>query len=73
MITTPDFVRKFEAPVNGKSPDNRAMFYTEKQELGLKDVHSYTNGYGITKFNNINSDGSAASSVDWPDTDFPLV
>jgi len=32
----------------------------------------FTDGYAIEKFKNINSDGTPGSSLDYPDTDFPM-
>jgi len=52
--------------------DGRAMFYTDGQTLEIEDPFEFTNGYAVTKFKNINSDGSAPSDLTFIDIDFPL-
>ncbi|MCB2218870.1 MAG: RagB/SusD family nutrient uptake outer membrane protein [Bacteroidetes bacterium] len=52
--------------------DGRAMFHTEGQTKEIVDIGDFTNGYAITKWKNINSDGTTGSNVDFPDTDFPM-
>ena len=53
--------------------DRRPLFYTSGQTLEIEDPSSFSNGYAIVKFKNINSDGTAASRTDFPDTDFPML
>ncbi|MEL6590753.1 MAG: RagB/SusD family nutrient uptake outer membrane protein, partial [Bacteroidota bacterium] len=52
--------------------DSRAMFYTEGQNLEIQDVSQFTDGYAITKFRNVTSDGNPGSDLTFPDTDFPM-
>ncbi len=52
--------------------DGRAMFYTDGQTLEIEDPFEFTNGWAVTKFKNINSDGSAPSDLTFIDTDFPM-
>jgi len=52
--------------------DKRAMFYTDGQTLDVPDPFEFTNGYAVTKFKNITSDGAVGSDLTFPDTDFPL-
>ncbi|MEA1876001.1 MAG: RagB/SusD family nutrient uptake outer membrane protein [Bacteroidota bacterium] len=52
--------------------DGRAMFYTDGQTLEIEDPFEFTHGYAVTKFKNLNSDGSAPSDLTFIDTDFPL-
>jgi len=40
--------------------------------LSIDDITQFTNGYAVTKFKNITSDGQQGSDADFPDTDFPM-
>jgi hypothetical protein len=64
---TPQFVDKFDA-----NNDGRAMFYTDGQSLEIDALEDFTNGYAITKWKNITSDGQVGSVPEFPDTDFPM-
>lgn len=52
--------------------DKRGTFYTDGQSLDINNVSTFTDGYAVTKFINVNSDGSKAQRPDVPDTDFPM-
>ena len=54
--------------------DPRAMFYTDGQTLEIETVSSFTDGYAITKFKNLDRNGNPGSdtSGEFTDTDFPL-
>jgi hypothetical protein len=52
--------------------DKRLYSYTPGQTLDILNVGVFKEGYAITKFTNVNSDGSAAQRNDIPDTDFPM-
>ncbi|MDX1830381.1 MAG: RagB/SusD family nutrient uptake outer membrane protein [Lutibacter sp.] len=54
--------------------DDRAMFYTDGQNLEIESVPTFTDGYAITKFKNVDKNGVAGSdtSGNFTDTDFPL-
>ncbi|MFK7921801.1 MAG: RagB/SusD family nutrient uptake outer membrane protein [Bacteroidia bacterium] len=52
--------------------DARSMFYTDGQNLEINDVSQFTDGYAITKFRNVTSDGTIGSDLTFPDTDFPM-
>ncbi|QCX40160.1 RagB/SusD family nutrient uptake outer membrane protein [Aureibaculum algae] len=54
--------------------DARAMFYTDGQNLEIADIPTFTEGYAISKFKNVDRDGNAGSdaSGNFTDTDFPL-
>ncbi|NNE26598.1 MAG: RagB/SusD family nutrient uptake outer membrane protein [Saprospiraceae bacterium] len=52
--------------------DNRGRFFSEGQTLDIEDISLFEEGYAITKFRNINSDGTPGSDSDFPDTDFPM-
>ncbi len=68
--TRPEFVRLF--PDVNAALDKRGTFYTNGQTLDVTDYGVFTNGYAVTKYSNINSDGSAAQRNNIPDTDFPM-
>ncbi|HET8810755.1 MAG TPA: RagB/SusD family nutrient uptake outer membrane protein [Flavobacteriaceae bacterium] len=72
LRTTPEFVSLF--PNGGDSADNREMFYTDGQSLEINDISSFTDGYAIQKFKNIDSQGNPGSDAtgEHPDTDFPM-
>ncbi|MGV3527770.1 MAG: RagB/SusD family nutrient uptake outer membrane protein [Flavisolibacter sp.] len=57
--------------VNG-TIDKRAQFYTDGQSLEIGAVSDFTQGYAVTKFKNVNRDGSPAQSQDYADIDMPL-
>lgn len=52
--------------------DKRGTFYTNGQSLDINNIGTFTDGYAVTKFNNVNANGSAAQRNDIPDTDFPM-
>jgi hypothetical protein len=54
------------------SSDERAMFYTDGQTLEIENVADFSNGYAVTKWKNITSDGVAGSDPTHVDTDFPV-
>jgi hypothetical protein len=71
LRTTSAFVNKF--PVLTEA---RALFATKGQNLEIKSVSTPTDGYGIYKFRNVNSDGTTPPSAPTKDphqnTDFPM-
>ncbi len=54
------------------SIDSRGMFYTTGQNLEIADISQFTEGYAVTKFKNVKSDGKPGSDKTFMDTDFPL-
>ncbi|RPE00178.1 RagB/SusD family nutrient uptake outer membrane protein [Aureibaculum marinum] len=54
--------------------DSRAMFHTDGQNLEIANIPTFTEGYAITKFKNVDRAGNAGSddSGNFTDTDFPL-
>jgi hypothetical protein len=52
--------------------DSRALFYTDGQSLEIEDITSFTDGYAIVKFTNVDKDGNPGSNLTFPDTDYPL-
>ena len=62
-------------PENIKSHDNRAIFFNKGRELDITTsaVGTFTTeGWGVHKFTNLNSDGTPGKNATFPDTDFPL-
>ncbi|MCX6166701.1 MAG: RagB/SusD family nutrient uptake outer membrane protein [Sphingobacteriales bacterium] len=52
--------------------DQRSQFHTAGQSIEINEIGTFTDGYGVTKFKNIKSDGTAGSNLTWMDIDFPL-
>lgn len=53
--------------------DTRAMFFTNDRTPTTDDIAEFKNGYSVTKYKNINSDGTLGSNIDHMDIDFPLL
>jgi hypothetical protein len=55
--------------------DSRAMFYTDGQNLEIEDIPTFTDGYAVTKFKNIDSNGNQGvdTSGNFVDTDLALI
>ncbi len=55
--------------------DKRAMFYTNGQSLEITDLTNFNEGYAVTKFKNVDSQGNPGSdtSGNFADTDLPLI
>lgn len=70
-LGAPDYTYTITAWVPA-SYDHRAMFWTDGQNLDINDIGVFTDGYAITKFKNVNKDGSAGLDGTYCDTDFPL-
>ncbi len=68
--TTSAFVNKFPSSGN----DVRGNFYTTGQTLEIASVGTFTDGYAIQKFRNIDVNGNPGSdaSGDFVDIDFPV-
>ena len=67
--TTKEFVSLFA------EDDDRAMFFTEGQELEIENLSAFENGYAITKFRNVYYEGDetiSGSNETFMDTDFPM-
>jgi hypothetical protein len=54
--------------------DSREMFHTDGQELEIESISTFTDGYAVTKFKNVDKNGNPGSdtSGNFTDTDFPL-
>ena len=72
LRTTPEFVGLF--PDGADSADEREMFYTEGQNLEINSISSFTDGYAVGKFKNVDVDGNQGSDAtgEHVDTDFPM-
>ncbi|WP_179375157.1 RagB/SusD family nutrient uptake outer membrane protein [Winogradskyella wichelsiae] len=55
--------------------DKRGMFYTDGQNLEIGSIPPFAEGYAVTKFKNIDSNGNQGSdsSGDFVDTDLPII
>ncbi len=55
--------------------DKRAMFHTDGQNLEIEDVSQFGDGFAVTKFKNVDSNGNPGSdsSGNFADTDLPLI
>ncbi|MCL6217801.1 RagB/SusD family nutrient uptake outer membrane protein [Zunongwangia pacifica] len=84
LRTTKALVNKFDYAVTASNEDGdptewadqRAMFFTEGQNLEINTIaNTFTDGYAVTKFKNIDSEGNAGSDAggDFVDTDLPLI
>ena len=58
-------------PNNGNA-DSRAEFWTPGQNLQINDVTSFNDGYAVTKWRNVNQDGSAGTNSTFADIDEPI-
>ena len=84
LRTTKALVNKFDYAVTASDEDGnptewadkRAMFFTEGQNLEINTIaNTFTDGYAVTKFKNIDSEGNAGSDAggDFVDTDLPVI
>jgi len=71
MRTTPQFVALFPAPQDA-SPDVRAIFYTDGQNLEVNTIANFTDGWSAPKYKNLTSTGGRGSNPTHPDTDYPM-
>ncbi|MEX0723859.1 MAG: RagB/SusD family nutrient uptake outer membrane protein [Gracilimonas sp.] len=52
--------------------DSREMFFSFGQTKEIEEQGDFSNGYTITKWKNINSDGSGGKDLEFADIDFPM-
>ncbi|MCB0426659.1 MAG: RagB/SusD family nutrient uptake outer membrane protein [Mangrovimonas sp.] len=57
------------------SSDKRGMFYSDGQNLEIESIPTFQDGYAITKFKNVDSNGNPGSDIggDFTDTDLPMI
>ncbi|WP_281227695.1 RagB/SusD family nutrient uptake outer membrane protein [Flavobacterium aquiphilum] len=75
LRTTSAFVSKFPGTTSSaNSSDTRGNFYKDGQNLEIKDLATFTDGYAVQKFRNLTSAGVAGSDKkgDFVDCDFPI-
>jgi len=55
--------------------DKRAMFHSDGQNLEIESIPPFKDGYAVTKFKNVDSNGNAGSDAtgNFVDTDLPLI
>lgn len=70
--TTKALVGQFADPSG--NTDKRAMFFTDGQELEIRDISLFTDGYAVSKYRNVTSTGAQGSDPTklTPDTDYPM-
>lgn len=84
LRTTKTLVHKFDYAVTESNDDGnpvewadeRAMFYTDGQNLEINTIaNTFTDGYAVTKFTNLDSNGNPGSDEggDFVDADLPLI
>lgn len=72
-LGTPDYT--YSATITSiPSTDSRALFWSDGQSLEINDIGQFTDGWAVTKFRNVNADGSEAihPHPDFVCTDFPM-
>lgn len=52
--------------------DSRAMFFTQNQSKEINDLMNFQDGYAVTKYKNVTSDGLPGQDLTHTDTDFPI-
>lgn len=62
----------FTYQVGSTSFDRRGIFDNTGQTLEIGSIAEFTEGYAVTKFKNVTSEGVQGSDTDFPDTDFPM-
>ena len=57
------------------SSDKRGMFYTDGQNLEIESIPPFEDGYAVTKWKNVDSNGNQGSDSagNFVDTDIPLI
>ncbi|RLD21988.1 MAG: hypothetical protein DRI69_02505 [Bacteroidetes bacterium] len=68
FLDKPDYTYE----IRSNSFDGRGIFYSEGHNIDIDDLTLFTDGYAVTKFKNVSSDGTPGSDTDFPDTDFPV-
>ncbi|ETN93807.1 Starch-binding associating with outer membrane [Zhouia amylolytica] len=84
LRTTKALVSKFDNAITATDgdghptdwADSRAMFYTDGQNYEIETIaNTFEDGYAVTKFKNIDSEGNQGSDAggDFVDTDLPII
>jgi hypothetical protein len=69
---TPTFIEQF--PDEENSADGRALIYTDGQNKDITTIATFTDGYALSKYRNVDVEGNPGSdnSGDHTDIDFPM-
>lgn len=70
LRTTKQLVNLFPEP--GGTVDKRALFHVPGQSLEINDIFTFTDGYAVRKFKNVDTSGVPGSHLTFVDTDFPM-
>lgn len=72
LRTTKVFVEKFD-DITGNT-DSRAMFFTDGQNLEIENPFTFTDGYAVAKYRNMDKNNNQGSdgSGEFVDIDFPV-
>jgi hypothetical protein len=70
LRVTPEFVALF--PGAPSSPDGRGIFFTDGQNLEINSITNFNDGWAAPKYTNVDGLGQAGSSLEFPDTDYPM-
>lgn len=72
LRVTSALVEQFPGEAN--SPDSRALFYTAGQKKEINNISTFTDGFAVSKFRNVDVNGNPGSDPtgDFVDTDFPM-
>tara|TARA_R110002020_G_scaffold145178_1_gene318467 strand:- start:8624 stop:10243 length:1620 start_codon:yes stop_codon:yes gene_type:complete len=84
LRTTKALVNKFDYSITNTDADgnpiewedSRALFYTDGQSFEINTIaNTFTDGYAVTKFKNVDSNGAAGvdEGGDFVDTDLPVI
>src|SRR5690606_10425274 len=84
LRTTSALVSKFDSSVTERDADNdpiawndgRAMFHTDGQNYEINVIaNTFTDGYAVTKFKNVDSNGNPGVDTggEFADTDLPII
>nr|WP_235898275.1 RagB/SusD family nutrient uptake outer membrane protein [Winogradskyella ouciana] len=70
--TTPTFVEQFPGEEN--SADGRELLYTDGQSKDIMSVATFTDGFAVAKYRNVDVNGNPGSDTtgDHTDIDFPM-
>ncbi|WP_375581330.1 RagB/SusD family nutrient uptake outer membrane protein [Marivirga tractuosa] len=70
LRTTRNLVELF--PDETGDIDNRAIFFTDGQNLDIADLTVFTEGYAVPKYTNLTTDGEQGSNAEFSDADYPM-
>jgi hypothetical protein len=78
--TTSALVNLFPAPPSGNTTfpnngnaDTRAEFWTAGQNENITSITTFTDGYAVSKWRNVTSNGTQGSNINFSDVDEPVM